>query len=196
MNNNSKRFQIAISIYLNEIVRSFNYNKSFYVNDDEIFKQHDLDWLLSKYSEQTPELPWFCIHHLTVSTWLCIQEWKTFVDEDSQFSGRFQLQVWRCYFSVNPYDVKCVSVAEDLQLFMFAQQKCNDLVKGISNIKIVPNQLISFTLIHYSRNAVYKFEKTNHQNNNDHLSENENDWVHEFWVTDWYVIHNIKIFWL
>ena len=42
VHNNSKKFQIAISIYLNEIVRSFNYNKFFYVNDDEIFQQ-DLD---------------------------------------------------------------------------------------------------------------------------------------------------------
>ena len=58
MNNNSKKFQIAITIYLNEIVRSFNYNKFFYVNDDEIFQQQDLDWLLPKYSEKTPEFPY------------------------------------------------------------------------------------------------------------------------------------------
>ena len=51
-------------------------------------------------------------------------------------------------------------------------------------------------LDHYSRNAVYELEETNHQNINGHLSENETDWVHEFWGTDWYVIHNIKIFWL
>ena len=63
------------------------------------------------------------------------------------------------FFSVNPFDVKCVSVAEDFQPF----HVCTTEMQS------------SYTLIQYSRNAEYELEETNHQNNNDHLSENEND---------------------